>query len=291
MPNEEEYDTSGVSGEESINVISNNLSEYLYPKVNTISNDDGSGGVDFTEDEIRNYSLDVNNHGEINISTTKKLIKYLKSFVKKSTNAIYNNLRNEFDGEFDVLNDKYDYIENYVENDLSDSLRTYIDDEFASIDEILDDKANISHTHNISDINLLQNNFTTLTNNINKKANSSDLVNHSNNKNNPHNVTLQQLNATWSEVQTNDERIKLYVNIGLKIGWLRIQGYFTGINLNNLGLVYTIPQEYRPITDFNLSISNEYITAIYINAFDGGVRINTPRKNGNFYGDALYLIK
>ena len=86
MPNDEiEYNTNGdeTPEHETGNVYSKKLSGYFYNKINTISNND-----EFTAEEITEYGLEEVN-GRINISTTKRLIKYLKSFIKVYTKTVF----------------------------------------------------------------------------------------------------------------------------------------------------------------------------------------------------------
>ena len=190
MANDEievEYDTSGVNiPSNNTEGFSNNLSEYLYPKLPYVENDDGNGNAEFSEDDIEDYGLDVTDN-KINISTTHKLIKYLKSYVKKSVIKTSLSLRSEFNNMISGINTS---LENMItEADVDAKINTVV----TNFNRSLNDKSTIGHVHDIEDITYLNNKFITINNAIESKANTSDLTNHVNNKNNPHNVTLEQL--------------------------------------------------------------------------------------------------
>lgn len=72
-----EYNDNNVPTD-SENYYATKISDYFYGKLNRLEDDD------FTEQDIIDYQLEdiVTNDGKFNISTTKKLIRYLKSFVK-----------------------------------------------------------------------------------------------------------------------------------------------------------------------------------------------------------------
>lgn len=72
------------------------ITDYVYNKISSVDNDG-----DFTNAEIEEYDLDVSND-KINISTTGKLIKYLKSFAKVCSKEINNKLNKS---------EYYDYVD------------------------------------------------------------------------------------------------------------------------------------------------------------------------------------
>lgn len=170
------YDRTGVpTPTANTDGFSAELSDYLYPKIYYIDNDDGEGNEEFTEDDIENYSLEVVDD-KINISTTRRLIKYLKAYARKAVE----NIDSRLDLICDKIRDLYDKLA---------QLRQYIDAElekiWAKINELydlLDEKADAIHTHEISDIIGLR----TILDTIETKASKEDLANHVNNKKNPH---------------------------------------------------------------------------------------------------------
>lgn len=103
-----EYDRTGVplpeNGEGNYEV---ELSEYVYPKLEEIPKDDI-----FTQQEINTYGLIVNNN-KINISTTHRLINYLKSFVKSYCKSLVGNVEGDVSNKVDVddYNSKISEIE------------------------------------------------------------------------------------------------------------------------------------------------------------------------------------
>ena len=85
-PNATEYDRHNVPTPERIggNAYSTKLSGYFYNKINSILNEE------FESTDITTYGLelDASNPNNINISTTSKLIKYLKAFTKLLTDKL-----------------------------------------------------------------------------------------------------------------------------------------------------------------------------------------------------------
>lgn len=159
---------------------SKKLSDYFYPKLNTISNENTiSEEDDFTASELSEYDLDESD-GKIDISSTKKLIKYLKGFVEVNVKKL--------DSKIDTKLDSSDYV---IDNQLSGSspnpvANSVLYNQISSINSLLNSKANLRHTHTMSDI-------TSLSANLDTKANASDLSSHTTNTSNPHGVTLSQL--------------------------------------------------------------------------------------------------
>lgn len=218
MPNDDtinvEYDTNGVTipDERNLRGFREKLSEYLYPKLTYINNRDENNDIEFSASDIERYGLEESN-GRINIVTTNKLINYLKSFVKKNINDVnevignhessISELGSKVSGLEDVIDIESDSLENYINNSISNS--------FGILDETLDDKADINHTHNISDVNSLDNTLNTLNDTVNSKANSVDLSNHINDKSNPHQTTLEQLgviDSGWIRFNVTNSAMK-----------------------------------------------------------------------------------
>lgn len=179
---EVEYDTTGVpQPEDRGSVYSLKLSGYFYNKLNNINNhDDISGEDDFTAEEINTYNLDETD-GKINISTTKKLVNYLKSLIKINVEKLDN-----------AKLDKEDYVvDNELKNSSNPLSNSIIYNKFNEIIGILNNKSNLNHTHSIEEVRLLNNS-------MDLKADKTDLSNHTSNKNNPHGVNLSQLGFTDS---------------------------------------------------------------------------------------------
>lgn len=171
-------------------VYSVKISDYFYNKIEKVDN-----GIndekDFTNDEITTYELSTDDEGKINISTTSKLINYLKSFIKSKINKLSSDI-DEVNTSIDELDAKKLNAENYVvDNTLKSNSTNPVSNNV--LFNKFNEKSNISHVHNKSDIISLNNDLSTINNNINTKANNVDLINHINNKNNPHTVTKAQL--------------------------------------------------------------------------------------------------
>ena len=207
MANDEEihveYDTTGVPSNlgNSENSYSAKISSYFYNKLNSIDVND-----DFTQDEINEYGLNVSN-GKINISTTVKLINYLKSYVKSAKNNLDNVI---FELRRDV-NDKLDKKLNITDYKVDSQLNTnsknpltnkIISQNINRLDSLVNGKSNLGHTHEIDDINYLPITIGDIYDELDEKASNDELQGHINNKTNPHNVTLAQLGITdtgWDE--------------------------------------------------------------------------------------------
>lgn len=210
---EVEYDRTGVTTSTANNTgFSEELSVYLYPKLNSIPNNG-----DFSAEDIQMYSLDVDNNN-INISTTKKLINYLKSFVKKSLKSINDRL----DGKLDI--DDYIIDEELDANSGNPVANRALYNEF-------ENKASAIHNHEISDVNSLSSIL-------------DGFGNHLDNFSNPHNVTPAQLGIVnkW-ELKTSGEHINIYYNKYLQLVQIVIaQGYsFPNTNWNPVFEVKKIP--------------------------------------------------
>lgn len=172
---EVEYDTTDVPRPESGgSLYSTKLSGYFYNKINSIDNEED----DFSSEEISQYQLEENN-GKINISTTSKLIRYLKSLIKVNIERLDSKVDNK-------LNKSEYVIDNELKNSQNPLSNNVIYNKFNEIMSALANKSNISHTHNINEIS-------SLSTNIDLKANKTDLNNHTSNKNNPHGVTKSQI--------------------------------------------------------------------------------------------------
>jgi len=225
---EVEYDTTGVpQPEDRGSVYSLKLSGYFYNKINNINNEDEiSGEDDFTENDISTYQLEENN-GKINISTTKRLIKYLKSLIKVNINRL--------DSEVDKKLNKDEYvIDNTLKNSQNPVSNNIINNKFNEIIGILGNKSNISHTHSVDEVR-------SLNDTIDLKADKTQLSSHTSNKSNPHAVTKSQIglgNVTNLSIYTgyfnksvgaNDYE---YIDINLPIA--REGRIFVGCNNNTL---------------------------------------------------------
>lgn len=92
-----EYDRDGVPlpTERDGNGYSTELTEYVYPKLNGISNNN-----EFSQQELSTYGLEESN-GKINISTTRRLIKYLKAYAKLYADKLVTTINSEIDGKVD----------------------------------------------------------------------------------------------------------------------------------------------------------------------------------------------
>lgn len=131
-----------------ISGFSQKLNDYLYPVINTINNEDENGNIEFTIEEIERYNLNIINN-KIDISTSKKLINYLKSFTKKSIKHLNEKL-NELDNKLDIE----DYV---IDNDLDEDSENPISNKclsnkFKEIEELINNKSNIVHSHSIDDV-------------------------------------------------------------------------------------------------------------------------------------------
>jgi len=198
MANDEEihveYDTTGVPSNlgNSENSYSAKISSYFYNKLNSIDVNN-----DFTQDEINEYGLNVSN-GKINISTTVKLINYLKSYVKSTKNTLNNlifelseEVNSELDKKLNITDYKVDsQLNTNSENPLTNKI---ISQNINRLDSLVNGKSNLGHTHEIKDINYLPITIGDIYDELDKKSSNDDLQGHINNKNNPHNVTLAQL--------------------------------------------------------------------------------------------------
>lgn len=88
------------------NSYSVEITDYIYHKVSNIDNNG-----DFTNNEITEYGLNINND-KIDISNTNKLINYLKSFVKVCVKSV----KSELDDEVDRLDGIIDSLEEDILN-------------------------------------------------------------------------------------------------------------------------------------------------------------------------------
>lgn len=221
------------------------ISDYFYNKISKISNDG-----DFTSEDIETYGLDGNNE-EINISTTSKLIKYLKAIIDinfVNIKSIVDNLSDEIEGKLDESKYIVDTVMNSNSNNpIANSLF------YTKYQELVNSKANVSHNHNMSDINSLN---STLDNRLNSKTNVTDFNNHVNNKNNPHNVTLSQLgieDTGWDFTALTQSSLKAsnYPHCR-KYGKMVVMDFHAKFNNNfkKNNAIFTLKSQYRPNHDY-----------------------------------------
>lgn len=173
MPNEEEIDENNESGR----TYSKKISEYFYNKINVENINEFSGESDFSQEDIENYEIETTGDGKIVLSTTKKLIRYLKILI-------------------DVNAQK-------LNSELDNRITSAINTNLSSINNSLNNKSNINHVHNTSDV-------ISLDTSLNNKANNSDLNNHINNLSNPHEVSLEQLgfiDSGWDSITVTQSSI------------------------------------------------------------------------------------
>ena len=225
-------DRTGITSDSNTNItgFSTELTQYLYPKLSSIAN-----GGEFSAEEIEEYDLTESN-GQIVISTTKKLINYLKSFVKKSIK--------ELESDIDDKLDKSDYI---VDDALSNNSRNPVENKiintkFGEIESSLNNKSNINHTHDFSGVNGLNNKITSIESDLSSKANNSDLTNHKNNKQNPHDVTASQLNINWQSTSVDG----VYVCYPLNLIRITKTLHVTLSKENWANTLLVIPSQFHP---------------------------------------------
>lgn len=270
-----EYDTRGVNVPVANTTgFSNNLSTYLYPKLDNIDNNN-----EFSDEEINDFSLDVEN-GKINISTTRKLIKYLKAYSKKLANSLYDNITGEVDSKLDTLRNS---IPNTVQGIVNDKVSS-INSEITSIQNSLNDKANGTHTHEISEVNDLTNQITSLNTNLTYKANTKDLTDHKTDKNNPHNVTLEQLGYDDSikieKLHSKFRLVKRHNLVQLVINDWDWHSNWWGGQINTWQYIMDIPEGYRPT-----ELDSEDVKWIYCsNLSSADFRLRLHCKNNALYG-------
>ena len=198
------YNTNGVPSElpssENVNGFSEELSDYLYPKLNNIENIDNNGDVEFSSDELETYGLNESNN-KIDISSTKKLIKYLKSYAKKLVDSFSSRLEELDESKLDVSN--Y-VIDDELKDDSSNPVaNNVLYQQINDIIQTFDSYANLIHTHDISDINSLSSELSSIRTDLNKKVSGTELANHVT-ANNPHNITLEKLGV--DDYEDNDAR-------------------------------------------------------------------------------------
>ena len=165
-----QYDKTGVPVPISENDGSNysvNLSNYFYTKLNSIRNSN-----DFSNADITNYELDVSN-GNINISTTGKLINYLKSLINVNVSKLNSKIDTKLDSD--------DYVVDTAlkSNSTNPVTNKAINTKFTQIEGLFDNKSNVGHVHNMSEVNSLDTTIANLTNTIGTKSN----LNHSHSAN------------------------------------------------------------------------------------------------------------
>lgn len=270
-----EYDTRGVNVPVANTTgFSNNLSTYLYPKLNNIDNNN-----EFSNEEINEFSLDVEN-GKINISTTKKLIKYLKAYSKKLANNLYDNITSEVDSKLDTLRNS---IPNTVQGIVNDKVSS-INSDIASIRNSLNNKANESHTHEISEVNNLTNQITSLNTSLTNKANTKDLTDHKTDKNNPHNVTLEQLGYDDSvkvvRLHSKFMLVKRHNVVQLIINNWDWHGIWWSGEVAKWNYVMNIPEGFKPV-----NLGSEDVKYIYCSNLNSAhFRLRLHCETGILYG-------
>lgn len=177
------YDRSGVPlpEERDGNYYGVKISPYFYNRMNRIDVDS-----DFSLNDISSYNLSVSNN-QVDISTSKKLINYLKSLLRVNVNKL--------DSKIDNKLDKTSYVvDTSLKTNSNNPVRnSVVANKVNALQSAIDTKSDILHTHTMSQVSSLNATINGINTEIGKKANDTDLTNHINNKKNPHEVTLKQL--------------------------------------------------------------------------------------------------
>lgn len=250
-----EYDTDGVPSElpsgDNVNGFSEELSNYLYPKLNTIENYDENLVTEFTPSQVQEYGLETNSNGDIDISTTRKLIKYLKAFSKKISKSISDRVTDLENGKLNIT----DYI---VDRGLSETSNNPVANsvlyrELHDIRMAIGQCVGLEHAHNIEDIFGLGDALSGLGNGLNYKLDETEFTNHTN-ADNPHNITLEKLGVeeienTKAEVLTLGRRIYSYESPYCRKYGKMIFLNFDGTLIADLDkgvALFTLREEFRP---------------------------------------------
>lgn len=193
-----EYDTDGVPSElpsgENVNGFSEELSNYLYPKLNTIENYDENLVTEFTPSQIQQYGLETNSNEDIDISTTRKLIKYLKAYSKKISSGLSNRVGELENGKLNIT----DYV---VDRGLSETsnnpvANSVLYNELHDIRMAIGRCVGLEHAHNIDDVFGLGDALSDLGKQIRNKLDSTTFTTHTN-ANNPHNITPSKIGLEY----------------------------------------------------------------------------------------------
>ena len=187
------YDRSGVPlpEERDEDYYGVKISPYFYNRMSRINIDS-----DFSLGDINTYNLSVSNN-QVDISTSKKLINYLKSLLRVNVNRL--------DSRIDDKLDKTSYVvDSSLKTNSNNPVRnSVITNKVNDLQSAINTKSDISHTHTMSQVSSLNSTITNINTEISKKANATDLTNHINNKKNPHEITLKQLgidDTGWVEL-------------------------------------------------------------------------------------------
>ncbi len=251
-----EYDTDGVPSElpsgDNVNGFSEELSNYLYPKLTTIENYDENLVTEFTPNQIQEYGLETNSNQDIDISTTRKLIKYLKAYSKKIVSGLTNRVEELENGKLNIT----DYI---VDRGLSETSNNPVANsvlyrELHDIRMAIGQCVGLEHAHNIEDIFGLGDALSGLGNSLNYKLDETEFTNHTN-ADNPHNITLEKLGVNDIE-KTDTPSTVIGRSIKLTDGkpYCRKYGKMIFLNFNGtlkvqLGdgvTLFTLSEEFRP---------------------------------------------
>lgn len=203
-----EYDTGGVPSElpsgDNVNGFSEELSDYLYPKLTTIENYDEDLVTEFTPSQVQEYGLETNSNEDIDISTTRKLIKYLKAYSKKVGKSVsdrVDELETSLNGKLNIS----DYIIDRGLNESSNNpvANSVIYKELRDLRQNFMDSL-LGHAHNIEDVFGLGDALSDLGNGLNSKLDKIDFTNHTT-ANNPHNITLEKLGVV--DIEDSDAEV------------------------------------------------------------------------------------
>ena len=296
------YDRSGVPlpDENNIHGFSEELSNYLYPKLNTIENKTRTGETEFSNTEINNYGLNIVNN-KIDISSTKKLINYLKAISNKIGDYVTDNI-NEIYTQIEYLSSSKLNISDYnIDDTLGNSgnpvsnnaIYNKFQEIINSISNLDSRKANIQHTHSMSEISNLTREISGLGTSLAHKADKSLLSNHTNQQvylnDNPHGIndalnSLKTEISTWEKIDLGNYNnyATLYVNKLLKLAKFRYS--VDSYTASSTGRVYlhkknmVIPAQYQPKTTVGISIPYNEIFDELIVSYTGTISVVINRK-------------
>lgn len=252
-----EYDTDGVPSElpsgENVNGFSEELSNYLYPKLTTIENYDENLVTEFTPNQVQQYGLETNSNQDINISTTRKLIKYLKAYSKKIGDSLSNRVEELENGKLNIT----DYIVDRGLNETSNNpvANSVLYNELHDIRQAIGRCVGLEHAHNIDDVFGLGDALSGLGGEIRSKLDTTTFTNHTL-EDNPHNITLEKLGIEDTE-NTNAkvistgvaQRVYTYENPYCRKYGKMIFLNYDGSLIAELGkgvALFTLREEFRP---------------------------------------------